>query len=240
MSHTKLYELIKQIQLSQSTDGEQLEKVQKAFNQLYQEYDKRISNFVFNRCLKKYRIKNQHDIYDLLQETYFRVYKHMSTFKLIEIKEDELENKFLAWTFRIVNNQIIDFLRKRKGAVFVSVLKLQDRDGKEDTKEIIENQLKSYLGHGISGEKMIELDKDVEREFNWAIDNILSAKEAKVLRAVMFIKPEKLPEGALQQLMEQFGYPTQEAFWKCRNRGKNKLVEYISKYITRKIDQFVE
>lgn len=67
------------------------------------EEDKRISNLVFNKYLKKsYRFKD-----DLIQESLIRLWKNRAKF-------DESKGKYSTWAFRVSLTSMLMFLRKEK------------------------------------------------------------------------------------------------------------------------------
>ncbi|MFN8257378.1 MAG: RNA polymerase sigma factor [Bacteroidales bacterium] len=82
-------------------------KDMEAFGQLVNFYQE----FVFNLA---FRITgNDEDARDIVQESFIRVWKHISSFKM--------EVKFTTWLYRIVSNLGIDYLRSRQRKLNVSM-----------------------------------------------------------------------------------------------------------------------
>jgi len=87
-----------------------------AFEQLIQQYEKRIYNYCFRMT------NNQEDAEDLTQEIFIKVYKSLHSFKG--------NSQFSTWIYRIAYNTCVDKYRKQK----IKMISLTSND--EDEKDI--------------------------------------------------------------------------------------------------------
>ncbi len=70
------------------------------FDNLWNEFSKKLLNYI------KVKVKNSHDAEDILQSVFIKIYNSF----------EQLENKsaIRPWIYRITNNTIIDFYKKKK------------------------------------------------------------------------------------------------------------------------------
>ena len=101
----------------------------------------RLSKFIYSKIFgyAYYRVKQREDAEDLTSEVLLKIFRSLKTQK----------GNFLAWIYRIANNSVIDFYRKRARRRETS---LQDLDyeipAPEAQKTILtENQMKKALAH---------------------------------------------------------------------------------------------
>jgi RNA polymerase sigma-70 factor (ECF subfamily) len=92
-------------------DGELLRRYlageAEAFDELVLRHQRPLFTFILNR------VRDRGLAEDLLQETFARMLTHMADYRH--------RGRLRSWLFRVAHNLIIDDLRKRKGAVFVSI-----------------------------------------------------------------------------------------------------------------------
>jgi RNA polymerase sigma-70 factor (ECF subfamily) len=89
-----------------------------AFSDLVKRYSRDVYGFAF------FMAKNESDAEDIAQETFVKVWKNLKKFKP--------EQKFKSWLLTIARNTTIDYIRKRRHAVF------SDFDDEEGSNAIIE------------------------------------------------------------------------------------------------------
>ena len=89
-----------------------------AFSVLVGRYSRDVYGFVF------FMAKNVSDAEDITQETFIKVWKNMKKFKP--------EQRFKSWLLAIARNTTIDYIRKRRHAVF------SDFDDEEGSNAIVE------------------------------------------------------------------------------------------------------
>lgn len=102
----------------------------KAFEQFVNEFEKKIYSYAYNFT------QNQDDAMDITQEVFLKVYKNIHKFK---------ENSSLStWVYRITSNVCIDFVRKNKYTVPITVENeeyiFQVVDNTQNIDEIIKNK----------------------------------------------------------------------------------------------------
>lgn len=73
---------------------------QQAFERLVRAYDRNVLRLAMNL------LRSHEDAYDVYQEAFLRVYKHLHVFRF--------DCSFHTWLYRIVTNLCLDQLRKRK------------------------------------------------------------------------------------------------------------------------------
>lgn len=83
-----------------------------AYNELIQRYHKKIYALVYNMT------SNKEDAEDLVQEVFFKAYSALKNFKG--------DSSFYTWVYRIAVNRTINFIKRRKKRMGVS---LDDVDG---------------------------------------------------------------------------------------------------------------
>jgi RNA polymerase sigma-70 factor (ECF subfamily) len=89
-----------------------------AFSILVGRYSRDVYGFVF------FMAKNVSDAEDITQETFVKVWKNLKKFKL--------DQRFKSWLLAIARNTTIDYIRKRRHAVF------SDFDDEEGSNAIVE------------------------------------------------------------------------------------------------------
>ena len=90
---------------------------QDAFAHLVKEYEKQ----VYHLCLRM--VGNSEDAADLAQEAFFKAWKGLKFYKF--------EASFPTWLYRLTTNVCIDFLRKQKRQLTVSLTVEDEEDGQE-------------------------------------------------------------------------------------------------------------
>lgn len=75
-----------------------------SFGMLYERYLDEIYRFVF------YKVGSQPTAEDLTEEAFLRAWEHLPRI----YKKDQKMDNFRAWVYRIANNLVIDFYRKKK------------------------------------------------------------------------------------------------------------------------------
>ncbi|MBN2029628.1 RNA polymerase sigma factor [bacterium] len=152
------YELIRQ-----SKEGDM-----QAFRQLMEQYQQ------YAYQLAYHILHCQEDARDTVQETFIRVWQHLSRFNI--------KKKFTAWLYRIVVNQSLDKMRQKKRRSEVTVENKNDsifidpQQNPEDcymNKEMIDN-IRQAMDHLPLKQRLVFILRDLQH---------LSVKEvAKVLR----------------------------------------------------------
>ncbi|MFC2118190.1 RNA polymerase sigma factor [Bacteroidota bacterium] len=116
--------------------------------QMFREDDK--SNYAFNLIIRKYQervywhirkiLLNHEDTNDVLQNTFIKVWKGLSSFRE--------ESQLYTWLFRIATNESLSFLKKRRTRLFIPI----------DVQDQMINNLKSDA-YFDGGEMEIEFQK---------------------------------------------------------------------------------
>lgn len=92
------------------TDSQLIREIKEGNAELYAEliarYDRKILAFIFN-MLKSSKL--QHMAEDLTQETFYKAYRSLNTFR-------EVEAAFSTWLYTIARNTVLSELRKHKAA----------------------------------------------------------------------------------------------------------------------------
>lgn len=76
-----------------------------------------------NYKIAQYYVKNEQDSYDVLQDSYIKIYKNLTQFR------GDTWESFFAWTKKIIRNTALNYLKARRVIVFSD---LMGKDVKED------------------------------------------------------------------------------------------------------------
>lgn len=88
-----------------------------AFEEIISLYEKKVFSTIY------YMVKNEHEVEDIAQEVFLKIYKNLKNFKE--------ESSLYTWIYRITINVCIDELKKRKNIVYIDE-KLQTDEGEVD------------------------------------------------------------------------------------------------------------
>ena len=110
-----------------------------AFSVLVGRYSRDVYGFVF------FMAKNVSDAEDITQETFVKVWKNLKKFKP--------EQRFKSWLLAIARNTTIDYIRKRRNAVF------SDFDDEEGSNAIVE----TLADEGRLADEIAELAESAEQ-----------------------------------------------------------------------------
>lgn len=88
-----------------------------AFEEIISLYEKKVFTTIY------YMVKNEHEVEDIAQEVFVKIYKNLKNFKE--------ESSLYTWIYRITINVCIDELKKRKNIVYIDE-KLQTDEGEVD------------------------------------------------------------------------------------------------------------
>jgi RNA polymerase sigma-70 factor (ECF subfamily) len=101
----------------------------------------KLSKYVYGKIFgyTYYRVKQREDAEDLTSEVLLKIVRSLKSQK----------GNFLAWIYRIANNSIIDFYRKRARRPSISLEEIQyDIPAPEPSKPVFtENRMKEVLSH---------------------------------------------------------------------------------------------
>lgn len=89
-----------------------------------------------NYIIAQYYMKNEQDSFDVLQDSYIKIYQNLSQFR------GENWESFFAWTSRIIRNTAMNHLKKQRVIVF-SDLQGNATDGEEYEYDVVDESGKS-------------------------------------------------------------------------------------------------
>lgn len=171
------------------------------FSCLYERYEERLLRYIN-------RLGIQEEAEDVLQEAFINIWKNLNGF--------DPSLKFSSWVYRVVHNQVVSCIRKKKSF------------GK-DQKEVFEDSRFADLPDDPAGDAA-EILEEKDRHTHELLDMLpLPYKEVMVLKFLEDMSYEeisdilKIPEGtvatrinrakkAFRQLSEQFQYQQDETF----------------------------
>lgn len=160
------------------------------FEELWGQYSNNIRKYILSK------VENKHDVEDILQEVFLKVYQNIDTI------EEKLSVK--SWIFTITKNKIIDYYRKKKDVIVTSDILAElvdenhvgnneeDNCNKEVSEYIKDESLKipkKYLDVYELYEKKHMKHKEIVNELNIS----LSTSKIRLMRARTFLK-ENLKE----------------------------------------------
>jgi len=90
------------------TDGELAEACKKGDDQAFKALMERYARSVYN--FTRQYVKTEDDIEDVVQDTFFKVWRHIKRFKK--------ERAFKPWLFTIARNTALDHIKKRRATAF--------------------------------------------------------------------------------------------------------------------------
>lgn len=85
-----------------------------AFEEIIGLYEKKVFSTIY------YMVKNEHEVEDIAQEVFVKIYKNLKNFKE--------ESSLYTWIYRITINVCIDEIKKKKNVVYIDE-KLQTDEG---------------------------------------------------------------------------------------------------------------
>lgn len=85
-----------------------------AFEEIISLYEKKVFSTIY------YMVKNEHEVEDIAQEVFVKIYKNLKNFKE--------ESSLYTWIYRITINVCIDEIKKKKNVVYIDE-KLQTDEG---------------------------------------------------------------------------------------------------------------
>ncbi|PKR77554.1 RNA polymerase sigma factor SigW [Halalkalibacillus sediminis] len=84
--------------------SQQIKQIKKGNNEAFGELIDLYQQKIYQHCYRM--LGNHHDAQEIAQETFFKAYKNIHTFKK--------QKKFSPWLYRIATNLAIDYMRKKK------------------------------------------------------------------------------------------------------------------------------
>ncbi len=182
----------------------------------FEEFHRRHVKYLFAVCLRAYGDDLGHDgVADLVQETFWRVYKKASLFNPLNLEDqDRARRRVRAWMAKIANRLVLDGSRKEARHVRL----LTDDHGRIDQIEFKENSCR----------ELSEEEQLVRR----AMNEVLNERERAVVEAfASYYDPEsdhqKPPKGLIDDLCRRIG-TTSENVRQLRRRGLAKLEEFVA------------
>lgn len=152
-----------------------------AFDTLVQKYRSRVYSVIYN-------IVNHHeDAYDLTQEAFIRAYKSLGGFKG--------KSNFYTWLYRIAVNHAINFKKRRKDALSISLnefdpdvtkervfkeLIVQEKASKDTLMGELQEKLNNSLGKLSEEHRIVVILHDVQRLPHGDIAKIMKCSEGTV------------------------------------------------------------
>lgn len=85
-----------------------------AFEEIIGLYEKKVFSTIY------YMVKNEHEVEDIVQEVFVKIYKNLKNFKE--------ESSLYTWIYRITINVCIDEIKKKKNVIYIDE-KLQTDEG---------------------------------------------------------------------------------------------------------------
>ena len=156
----------------------------------------RLAKFIYGKIFgyAYYRVKQREDAEDLTSEVLMKIIRSLKTQK----------GNFLAWIYRIANNTIIDFYRKRARRREVSIQELDyDIPAPESRKPVLnERQMKEALAHLTPEQSNVITLKFIQEYSNEEIAKIMN----KTVGAIKVLQFRALK--VLKEYLRKEGYAT--------------------------------
>jgi len=155
------------------------------FDDVWKEFNEKLLNYI------KAKVKNSHDAEDILQNVFIKIYNNF--------EQLEKQSAIKYWIYKITNNAIIDFYKKKKDVSVTpeSLYKVKDE---VDSIDHMNDEIAKCIGNMLFGlpEKyqyvydMYENKEMKHKEIAEALDISVSASKVRLKRAKEMFKERLL------------------------------------------------